>query len=184
MKRIKIYYVLRLVLSAAFGIAVGLGVLWADAYSVEIFDILLIALGVITVGFNLPALVLSVIALLKKKKWEWINVALALVSIAFGVSFMLISRNSPAFMYLLLGYIAVVPFVRILLVDERAKQFRLEIPKILFGVFMIVVTLTKSEDTMFFVLAICVIAISVIYLIKGLLQMPRECVPQEEKNEK
>ena len=87
MKRVKIYYVLRLLLSALFGVVLGMAILWADSYAVEVFDILFIALGVIAVLFNLPSFVLSVRAITKKKKWEWINLVIALVCMGFGVSF-------------------------------------------------------------------------------------------------
>ncbi len=184
MKRVKIYYVLRLLLSGLFGVAVGAGILWADAYAVEVFDVLLIALGVITVLFNLPALVLSLRAIAGKEKWEWINLVLALVAIGFGACFALISRTSPAIPFILLSYIIIVPIARIVLVAEHLKQLRLELPKVLFGLFLLAVTATESEDTMFLVLGIAVIAISVLYLVKGFAELPAKCRPYEEKFEK
>ena len=85
MKRIKIYYVLRTVFSALACVALGAFVLWADAYSVEVFDVLLIALGLLSVAFELPVLVLSLRAALKRKGWEWLSVALSAIFIGFGV---------------------------------------------------------------------------------------------------
>ena len=181
MKRVKIYYVLRLLISFLFGVAVGAAVLWADAYAVEIFDVLLIALGVITVLFNLPTLVISLRAILGKEKWEWINFALSLVSIAFGVCFALISRASPAFPIVLLVYIVVVPIARISLVSEHLKQMRLQLPKVLFGLFLLAVTVTKTEDVMFLVMGIAILTVSVLYLIRGFLLLPKKCRPYEEK---
>ncbi len=184
MKRVKIYYVLRLLLSGLFGAAVGAAILWADAYAVEIFDVLLIALGVITVLFNLPTLVISLRAIAGKEKWEWINLVLALVSIGFGACFALIPRTSPALPFILLAYVIIIPIARIVLVTEHLKQLRLELPKVLFGLFLLAVTVTESEDTMFFVLGIAVIAITALYLAKGFVEMPRKCRPYEEKFEK
>ena len=184
MKRVKIYYVLRLLFSALFAVAVGIGILWADSYAVEVFDVLLIALGVIILFFNLPGCVLSVRAIAQKKKWEWINLALSIVAMGFGVFFLLISRTSPALPFVLLGYIIVVPITRTVLVSERVKQLRLELPKILFGAFLLVVTITKTEDTMFLVLGIAVIALSVLYLVKGFVEMPKKCQPYEERFKK
>lgn len=184
MKRIKIYYVLRLLLSGLFGIAVGAGILWADSYAVEVFDVLLIAYGVMILLFNLPTLLLSLRAVLGKAKWEWINLLLALVSIGFGATFALISRTSPALMPVLLVYIVIVPIARVVLVGEHWKQLKLELPKVLFGLFLLAVTLTQSEDTMFLALGITVILASVLYLAKGLLELPMKCCPYEEKFEK
>jgi hypothetical protein len=184
MKRIKIYYVLRLLLSGLFGIAVGAGILWADAYAVEVFDVLLIAFGVIIALFNLPVLVLSLRAVAGKEKWEWINLVLAIVSIGFGACFALISRTSPTLPYVLMAYIVIVPIARVALVAEHLKQLRREIPKVLFGIFLLVVSATRSEDTMFLVLGIAVIAISALYMVKGFLEMPFLCRPYEERFEK
>ena len=183
MKRIKIYYVLRLLLSGLFGVAVGIGILWADAYAVEVFDVLLIAYGVMAVLFNLPTLVLSLRAIAGKAKWEWINLTLALVSIGFGACFALISRSSPTLPFVLLAYIVIVPIARTVLVSERAKQIKLELPKVLFGLFLLAVSATKTEDAMFLVLGIAVIVISALYLAKGFLEMPVKCRPYEEKFE-
>ena len=184
MKRVKIYYVLRLLLSALFGVVLGMAILWADSYAVEVFDILFIALGVIAVLFNLPSFVLSVRAIAKKKKWEWINLVIALVCMGFGVSFLLVLRTAPAFPFVLLSYIVIVPVARIILVSERVKQLFLELPKVMFGCFLLVVTATKSEDRMFLVLGISIMVLSALYLAKGFLEMPKKCMPYEEKFKK
>ena len=184
MKRVKIYYVLRLLLSALFGVAVGLGILWADAYAIEVFDVLLIALGVLIAIFNVPALLLSLRAVAGKKNWEWINLVLALVSIGFGTSFALISRTSPVLPFVLIAYVVILPVARTVLVIDRMKQLRLEIPKVIFVLFLLAVTLTQTEDMMFFVLGIAVIVISGLYLLKGLLEMPFLFRPYEEKFDK
>ncbi len=184
MKRVKIYYVLRLLISGLFGVALGVGILWADAYAVEVFDVLLIAFGVIIALFNLPALLLSLRAVVGKEKWEWINLLLSLVSIGFGACFALISRTSPVLPFVLLAYVFIVPIARVALVAEHLDQLRKEIPKVLLGLFLLAVSTTGSEDTMFLVLGIAVIVISALYLAKGFFEMPVKCRPYEEKFEK
>ena len=181
MKRVKIYYVLRLLISALFGIAVGVGILWADAYAIEVFDVLLIAYGLIAVLFNLPSFLISLRAVAGKEKWEWINLASAFVSICFGFSFMLVPRAAAALPFVLGAYVIVVPLVRIVLVAEHAKQFRLELPKVLFGLFLLIVTVTESEDTLFFALGITSIVISVLYLLKRFLDYPKKFRSYEER---
>ena len=166
----KIYYLLRVLLVTAAGVGAGLFVLlWASAYAVEIFDILLIAIGVLGVVSNLPNFVLSLRGL--KKKWEWINLIVSLAGIGLGVSFLFIRRNSAALPVLLVLYVVVLPIVRILLVEERKKQFRRELPKIFFGVFLLIVSLCKAEDTVFFAFGITLIAVSGLYLLLKLLTM-------------
>ncbi len=183
MKRIKIYYVLRTVFSALACAALGAFVLWADAYSTEVFDVLLIAMGVLAVAFNLPVLVLSLRAVLKKKNWEWINLVLSALSIGFGVCFALIPRTLPAVSVLLLAYIVLIPLCHIVLVREKGKQLRIELPKIAFGGLLLAVTETKSEGTMFLLLGGGLILVSVLYLVFKLCYMSKVCRPYSEKFE-
>ena len=166
----KIYYLLRVLLVTAAGVGAGLFVLfWASAYAVEIFDILLIAIGVLGVVSNLPNFVLSLKGL--KKKWEWINLLVSLAGIGLGVSFLFIRRNTAALPILLALYVVVLPVVRILLVEERKKQFLRELPKIFFGVFLLIVSLCKAENAAFFAFGIALIAVSGLYLLFKLLTM-------------
>ena len=181
MGRIKFYYLLRVLFSAMAGVALGLFVLWADAYAVEVFDVLMIATGVLAVIFNLPVLVISLRAVAGKARWEWINLVVSAISIGFGVCFMLISRTSPILPVLLLLYIVVIPLAHVALVAERAKQFRLELPKIVFGTLLLLATVNKSEDVMFLVLGGGLVVVSVLYLFFKLWRMPRACRPYTEK---
>ena len=181
MKRMKIYYVLRVLLSALSGVAVGAFVLWADAYAVEVFDVLLVATGVLTVAFDLPAFVLCFRAVLKKKKWEWVGLVLSAASIGLGVCFALIPRTYSILPLLLLFYILPIPLGRILAASMRGKQIRSELPKIAFGALLWIVTTTKSEDVMFWLLGGGLLAISVLYLIVQLGRMPKVCKPYTEK---
>jgi hypothetical protein len=183
MKRIKIYYVLRAVFSALAGAAAGVLVLWADAYSVEVFDVLLVAMGLLAVTFNLPALALSLRAALKKKRWEWWNVLLSAVSVGFGICFALIRRTDPILPALLLSYIVLLPIFRIALASEKGRQLRLELSKIAFGALLLAVTVTKREDTMFLLLGGGLIAISALYLLYALWRMPKSCRSYTEKFE-
>ena len=97
-----------------------------------------------------------------------------------GVALMLIRRDTQVMIYLLVGYGFVLPLLRMLLVSERAKQLRLELPKAVFGILLLVVTLTESEDVMFLVLGIALIAVGALYLLFKLLLMPAYFRPYEE----
>ena len=50
----KAYYLLRVLLSALLCAALGVFILWSGAYAVEVFDVLLIAMGVFGIVGNLP----------------------------------------------------------------------------------------------------------------------------------
>lgn len=180
MRRIKIYFVLRVLLSAAILATLGAFILWSGAYAKEVFDVLLIAMGLFGIVGNLPYFLLSLRAVVSHTRWEWINLIVSLVGMLLGVSLMLLQRSSAVMPVLLVIYGAVLPVCRMLLVSERAKQLRLELPKIFFGVFVFAVTLTESEDMMFLVLGIICITFAVLYLLGQLLTMRARFSPYEE----
>ena len=180
MKRAKIYYVLRVLLSAFGGVALGIFVLWADAYAVEVFDVLLIAMGLLVAVFNIPDIVLSVIGLAKKRRAAWLPLLPAVLSIVFGVIFMFITRTSPYLPVLLGIYIILLPLARVLLVSS-IKRIAQELPKILCGAFLLMVTMTKSEDTMFWVFGIGIFVVSGLYLVMKLMALPKLATSYESK---
>jgi uncharacterized membrane protein HdeD (DUF308 family) len=91
MKEWRRYFLMRVIITAAFGIGLGVLLLVFRSYATEAFDVLLIAMGLVTAVFNLPRLVQSLLRI--RKRGEWINLVLALVSIVFGVLLMLIRRD-------------------------------------------------------------------------------------------
>ncbi len=181
MIRLKIYYVLRVLLSTLAFAAFGGLVLWAGAYAGEVFDVLLIAIGLLSVVVNLPLLALSVAALAKKAKWEWINITVSLVSIAIGVSLMLLPRSNTFLPVLLFLYAVVMPAIRVLLVERRRVQLMRELPKSVLGLFMLLVSLFDAENVMFLILGIAMLVLAALYLVTKLLTMRYYFqIPQED----
>jgi hypothetical protein len=73
---------------------------------------------------------------------------------------------------LLLGVVSVaLPVVRICLVTEHKKRFKRELPMILFGLFMVAVSLMQAEELVFFVCSMTAFAIAALYLLWGLLTL-------------
>ena len=147
--------------------------LWADAYAQEVFDVLLIAMGIFGVIGNLPALLVSLQAMVSRALWKWISFSLALAGMLLGVALILLQRDSAIMPLLLVFYSVVLPACKIFLVNEKRKQFSLELPKIFLGAFVLFVTLTESEDTMFLVMGTACISIAGIYLLVRLIGMRR-----------
>ena len=167
MAAFKKYYIIRVVLTAVFGFAVGALFLLAEPYADEIFDVLLIAMGLLTIVMNLPALLLSLLHV--RRKGEWISLLTSAVAVAFGVVVTLIQRDV---LLLVLGvYSVVFPAVRIFLVAERKKQFKRELPNMLFGLFMVFVSLAEIEELIFRVCGIAVLSGTGLYLLWSLLTM-------------
>lgn len=167
MNSFKKYYLFRILLTTIFCAALGVLFLLAEPYADEIFDIILIAMGLMTVVMNLPPMVCSLFRI--KRRGEWISFVISLVAVAFGVVVTLVQRDV---LLLVLGlYSVVMPAVRVLLVAERKKQLKRELPNILFGLFMVFVSVAEIEDLIFLVCGIGMLAIAVLYLLWGLITM-------------
>ena len=91
MNKYKIYYFLRLAVSALFGVGLGWMLLWLSPYAAEVFDILVIAMGLLTTVFNIPALLVSLKAI--GRRGEWMNFLMSLSSIVLGLLLMLLQAT-------------------------------------------------------------------------------------------
>ena len=167
MKEFKRYYLMRIGTTTVFVGLIGLLFLLGEPYAVEVFDILLIAMGLMTAVMNLPTLLYSLLHI--RKQGEWISLAVSAVAVLFGVLLMLVRRDV---ILLLLGVVSVaLPVVRICLVTEHKKRFKRELPMILFGLFMVAVSLMQAEELVFFVCSMTAFAIAALYLLWGLLTL-------------
>ncbi|MBE6604640.1 MAG: hypothetical protein E7639_02915 [Ruminococcaceae bacterium] len=141
MKELKIYYYMRLCATALFLIGIGVALLLLSPYAAEVFDITVVALGLLTAVMNLPALFFSLRCV--NKRGEWINLLMALAAIGLGVALMLLQTD---FLLLLLGiYSVILPLIRIALVEDHWLRFKREIPRFLTGFVMVLIFLTESE---------------------------------------
>ena len=165
MKKYKIYYFLRLVVSVLFGAALGLMFLFLAPYASEVFDILVIALGLLTTVFNIPILLITLKNI--NRRGEWLNLLMALSSILLGLLLMLLQNE---FLLLLLGiYSVFLPLVRIILVEDHILRLKREAPRFLTGLVMVVIFLLDAEATVLRLGAYVTFACTAIYLIYGLI---------------
>lgn len=165
MNAYKKYYLMRIGMTTLFGAALGALFLIVRPYAVEIFDVLLIAMGLMTVVMNLPSCLYSLFHV--KCRGEWINLLISAVAIAFGVLLTLVRRDE---VLMILGVFSItLPIVRTLLVNEHKKRLKRELPLILFGILMVIISLMQVEETVFFICGIAALAISALYLIVSLI---------------
>ena len=169
MRRLKLYYTLRVLLSAAALAGLGCLMLVMDAYAREVFDVLLIAMGIFGVIGNLPTLLLSLQAVTGRALWKWISLSMSLVGMLLGVALILLQRDSAVMPVLLVLYSVVLPVCKIALVERKRKQFSLELPKVFCGLLVLIVTLTRSEDRVFYLMGVACVGIAVLYLLWRLL---------------
>lgn len=159
-KRWKIYFWARAAVSSLFGAGVGVACLMLRPYAREVFDILVIAMGLLTVIMHLPLLVKS-FARLKTKKGV-ISFCVALGAVLLGVALMLLRRK---FLLVLLGaYSIVFPLLRIAFASDHRLQLRREAPCILAGLVMLAVFLFEAEALVFLVGAIVAFVLTGLYL--------------------
>ncbi len=171
MTKFKVYYVMRVVLSTLALVAFGGLVLWADAYAAEVFDVLLIAMGLLSVLTNLPPFILSLRAVAKKARWEWINMVVSVMGIALGVCLALLRRGSLLLTVLLVIYALVLPVIRMLLVEKRKQQLIREFPKSCMGLFLLIITVLEAESEIFHAFGFAILVIAALYLLIKLLTM-------------
>ena len=165
MKELKTYYYMRLCATAVFGALIGAALLLLAPYAAEVFDITVVALGLLTAVMNLPALYYSLRAL--GGKGEWINLCMALAAILLGVALMLLQTD---FLLLLLGvYSVILPLIRIALVQDHWQRFKREIPRFLTGLVMVVIFVTESEGYVLRYGAYVAFAMTGIYVIWSLI---------------
>ena len=131
MKEFKKYYLIRISITAVFWLAVGVARLLVRPYAGEIFDVLLIAMGLLMVAMNLPPLGYSLVRI--KLRGEWINALISAAAVAFGVVLTLVRRSDVLFY---LGVFSVVfPLLRVVLVSDRKKRIKKELPTVLDSLF-------------------------------------------------
>ena len=158
---------MRVAVTTLFGALVGGLFLLGEPYAVEIFDVLLIAIGLMTAVMNLPAFFFSLLHL--KRKGEWISLTVSLIAIVFGVLLTLVRRDV---ILLVLGVFSVAfPILRVCLVAEHKKRLIREIPMMLFGILMVMVSVLQVEELVFFICAMIAFGISALYLLWSLLTL-------------
>ena len=167
MRSYKRYYVTRLVLSFLVGVLIGVLFLLAKSYAGEVFDVLLIAVGLATFSLNFFLFFCSLLRI--KQKGEWISLVLSLVAMLLGVLLMLLRGD--VILLVLGAFTILLPLVRVCLVEDRKQCFKRELPKIVFGVFIIVVSLIRAEELVFLIGAIVVFVAALLYLLWGILTM-------------
>ena len=98
---------------------------------------------------------------------EWLNLLMTLFSVLLGVALMLLQTD---FLLLLLGiYSVVLPLLRIILVENHMMRAKREIPRFLAGLIMVVIFVLDAETHVLWLGALLSFAISLIYLIYGLI---------------
>ena len=163
----KKYYLMRVIVSVLFGVALGVFFLLLAPFGRELFDILVIAIGIFTVLINLPPLFISLRHI--KRRGEWIALVISLASAVLGVLFVFLTDDFLPWLFLF--YSLLLPIVRVLLVQSRGRQIRHELAHLVIGVFMMLVYYSDAESYVLRYGGIAAFVIAGIYLIVGILSL-------------
>ena len=164
---VKKYYLMRVIVSVLFGVALGVFFLLLAPFGRELFDILVIAIGMFTVLINLPPLFMTLRYI--KRHGEWIGFVLSLISCLLGVLLMLLTGDFLPWLFLF--YSLVLPIVRVVLVQNKGRQIKHELVHLVIGVFMMLVFYSDSEIYILRYGGIVAFVIAGVYLIVGILSL-------------
>lgn len=174
MKKYKAYYIMRLLVSVLCAAGFGVLLFFLTPYATEVFDVLVIALGLLTAVMNLPDLFISLRNI--RRPGEPVNLALSLLAALLGVALMLLDTD---YLLLLIAvYAVVLPLLRIALIDERLAQLRRELPRFFTGLVIVLIYLAGVEGYVLNAAALLVLVAALIYLLYGLVKM-RFIFPKE-----
>jgi hypothetical protein len=168
-EKTKRFFIIELVVTTLVGLALGFSLFFLAPYAKEVFEWIIIGVGALVVVMNIPALVLACKNI--RARGEWINLLVALASIALGLAMiivMLCDKRSETLFILFSIYAVGLPLVRIFLIEERVQQLKHEIWRFVAGLAMTVVYIIdmKVEIMRFFsVLVFVVVGLYLIYSI-------------------
>ncbi len=167
MSTAKKYFFMRVMISTLFGIGVGVLLLLLAPFGRELFDILVIAIGIFTLFINLPPLVVACRHI--KRHAEWISLTVSLISCLLGIGFIFLTDGFLPWLFLL--YSLILPIVRIVLVGQRKRQIKHELVHFVVGGFMLLVFYSRSESYILRYGGIAAFVIAGIYLVVGILSL-------------
>ena len=171
MTRPKLYYLLRVVLTALIFAGSGVFILWAGPYADEFFDLFVIFIGLLSILFNIPFFLQSLRAVLAKTRWGAWGMLVSGLAILLGVIFLFLPRDRAAMPFLLLGYALLLPILRVIAVGERKRQVLRELPKPAVAGLVILVTVLQIEDLVFRICGFALVGVAALYLLFRLLMM-------------
>ena len=165
MSDIRKYFLLRTIVTTIFGVLFGVLLLLLAPYGSELFEILLIAIGLLTAVVNLPTCWVALRAV--KQRGEWINLVLGLLSVLLGVAMMLLPQS---FLLLLMAFYALLlPAARVILVEKHAKQAKRELFHLITGISLVIIYLADAQSYVLTYAAItCFVAFG-LYFLYGIL---------------
>ncbi len=145
------------------GLIVGLIFLLVNADF--LIKLIFVIMGIITVITSIPTVVMGLVRLGSKD--GIISLILGVISALLG--FVMIFLHSSVLMILLGVFMLVMPLLEILAAPQKGVRFKAELPKMIFGLVMIIIGPGKVLNILFDVVGWGVLALTLIYVVAMLL---------------
>ena len=149
-------------------IGIGFGLLLALLAGL-IFDVILIICGVLTLISAIPQFIGAIKGFTERKKAALAVFDLIMAFITAAVGIMLIFYRNEIIMIAIGAYLLVFPAVRILLAERKLAQLKGELPSMILGVVLMILAPKGLVGILGKVAGGIIIAVSVIYMVFGLI---------------
>ncbi|MBE6639319.1 MAG: hypothetical protein E7616_07710 [Ruminococcaceae bacterium] len=146
-------------------LGVLLGVLLLIIDFSKILSLLFIIIGVFILIANLPAFIYSLTS------GQIGGIISSLFPILAGIV-MIFWHNSLLF-YILGIYLIILPLLRILLARNKSAHFRIELPRIIIGILLLIIGPGTAVNALFDVAGYVVIALSILFTVIGIYKTRR-----------
>ena len=161
----KTYQISTVLIGAILGIAIGCILLWVPVSTLVWFAF--IVLGVITLVSSIPGVVQAVSEI--RGRYGILNLVLAIIPMVLGLS--LIFWQNSILMILIGVYLLALPIYRVVISADWKNQLRMELPRLILGVILILIGPGAAFDLMFRIAGWVVLILSVIYALVGVISI-------------
>ena len=142
------------------GILLGI-VLIAVDFS-KIIDVLFIIIGIVILVCNLPAFIYAITSL------KIPSIISSALPIAAGV--LMIFWHTSVLFYILGIYMIILPVCRIILSRDAASSFKLELPRLILGLLLLIIGPGVAVNMLFTVAGYVLCVLSAVYIVIGVIK--------------
>ena len=145
------------------------GILLIALDTAFLIKIVFVVMGVVTVLYNVPALLIGFMTL--KTRAGVISFVLSLISTVIGV--LMIFWHESVLMLVLGAYMLIFPLVQILCAKDKLTQLKTQLPKLIVGVVLLLIGPAKALNVVFDLAGWIVLILTAIYIVTVLVGQSR-----------
>lgn len=134
-----------------------------------LLNVVFVVMGIVTVLYNIPGLVLGLVGI--RTRFGVLSLLLSLVSVAIGL--LMIFWHTGILMIVLGVYMVVLPLIQILLAKEKLIKLKVELPKLIVGVVLLLLGPAKAIGTALDLAGWLVLILTAVYVIVVLVGQSR-----------